>query len=139
MDTSLFTDKNKVPSHNELIMHLGETYPLWQLIREYVISRIPGANEEWNHSGIKYGWSFRIKNQKRTILYFLPRDNSFKVAFVFGQKATDLVMQSSVSNEIKKELELSRVYAEGRGIRIDLTNESLINDVKTLIDIKLAN
>lgn len=70
--------------------------------------------------GEKYGWNFRIKDKKRAIIYFLPRDNYFKVAFVFGQKATDTIMESDVSPGIRNDLEKATKYAEGRGIRIDV-------------------
>ncbi len=134
---SIFTDSNKLPDNNDLKESLGETYELWQLLKDYVISKYPKGFEEWSCS--KYGWSFRIKDKKRAIIYFLPRDRFFKVAFVFGQKATDLIMHSQITKSIKTEIESATVYAEGRGIRIDITNDKIIGDIKELIDIKLAN
>jgi len=134
---SIFTDKNKQPDSNDLKESLGDTYPLWQLIREYVLLKYPKGLEMWSCSN--YGWSFRIKDNKRAIIYLLPRDRFFKVAFVFGQKATDLIMDSKIDDSIKTELESAKVYAEGRGIRIDITDKMIIGDIKELIDIKLAN
>ncbi|MGV8091286.1 MAG: DUF3788 family protein [Mangrovibacterium sp.] len=134
---SIFTDKNKLPNDNDLKESLDDTYQLWQMIRNYVISKYPKGFEEWSCS--KYGWSFRIKDKKRAIIYFLPRDKYFKIAFVFGQKATDAIMVNDISSEIKKELEQSPKYAEGRGIRIDIKNDILISDIKKLIEIKLDN
>ena len=132
---SIFTDKNKIPDNNDLIASLGDTYQLWQLIKDYVISKYPKGFEQWNCS--KYGWSFRIKDKKRAIIYLLPRDKFFKVALVFGQKATDLIMKSNIANSIKSELDAAKVYAEGRGIRIDIKDKMVIGDIKELIDIKL--
>ena len=137
MDQSVFMDKNKKPDEINLMESLGATYSFWQKIREQVLSLYPSGLEEWNHSGAKYGWSFRIKDKKRAIVYLLPRDGYFKVAFVFGQKATDLILQSQVSQDIKNELESARVYAEGRGIRINVKEESVLGDVFALIRIKL--
>jgi hypothetical protein len=137
MDKSIFTDKQKVPEKHDLIDSLGETYSLWQQVRETVHLRYPGAIDEWNYGGEKYGWSFRIKDKKRAILYLLPRDRYFMVAFVFGQKAYDMIMKSTVSAAIKTELENARVYAEGRGISIEIRDDILLNDIKELISIKL--
>ena len=139
MDENIFTDKKSMPNNDNLLEVLGETYPLWHLIREYAHLKYPNAIDEWHYPGEKYGWSFRVKDKKRAILYFLPREKFFKVALVFGQKAMDAIMQSSISVDIKKELEAARVYAEGRGIRLEVKNESIINDIKKLIDIKIAN
>ncbi|MCX6231754.1 MAG: DUF3788 family protein [Bacteroidetes bacterium] len=138
MEISIFTNKISIPSNNDLLHSLDKTYVLWQEIRDYCFLKYPDAIEEWNYPGEKYGWSFRIKDKKRAIVYLLPRDHFFKVAFVFGQKATDAIMASEVSAEIKSELLAARVYAEGRGIRIAVTDEHILADIKTLIDIKLG-
>ena len=134
---SIFTDKNKLPDNADLKESLGDTYQLWQLIKDYVISKYPQGFEVWNCS--KYGWSVRIKDKKRAIIYLLPREKFFKVAFVFGQKATDSIMKSKIANSVKSELDSARVYAEGRGIRIEIKDKMIIRDIKELIDIKLAN
>ncbi len=139
MDKSIFTDKNTLPTLTDLKNKLGETFPLWQQISEYVHLKYPKVIEMWNYSGEKYGWSFRMKDTKRAILYLLPRDGFFKVAFVFGQKATDAILQSTISEVIKSELLSAKVYAEGRGIRIDIIHDTILDDIMKLIDIKIAN
>jgi hypothetical protein len=139
MDTSIFKDKKRIPGVKDLAEALGGTAHLWQALQDYVKLRFPDARPEWNYSGEKYGWSFRIKDKKRAIIYLLPRAGFFKVAFVFGKKATTAVMESRVATAIKTELAAARVYAEGRGVRIDIRDGSIIDDIKTLIDIKLAN
>lgn len=139
MDKSLFSDKKTVPNDADLVEPLGELVPLWQSLKQYVHLKYPAAVDEWNYPGDKYGWSFRVKDKKRAILYLLPRERYFKVAFVFGQKATDAIMNSQVSIAIKAELEAARTYAEGRGISIEVKNDQIINDIKQLIDIKIAH
>jgi len=138
MDTSIFSDKYIKPDDAALKSALGISYKNWQKIHNYVHLKYAAAIDEWSITGAKYGWSFRIKDKKRIIVYLLPRDKYFKTAFVFGQKATDDVMNSKVSNEIKNELNKAKVYAEGQGIRIDV-NDKNIKDVLQLIDIKLRN
>ncbi|PKP22856.1 MAG: hypothetical protein CVU05_02120 [Bacteroidetes bacterium HGW-Bacteroidetes-21] len=139
MDISVFMDKEARPDGEMLSKKLAETYADWQTIRDYVFQEYPKAFEEWNYSGPKYGWSFRIKDKKRAIVYLLPRKGFFKVAMIFGVKASEAVFASVVSDGIKKELQAAKVYAEGRGIRIDVTHKANLQDIKTLIDIKLAH
>jgi len=139
MDTSTFMDKTVIPTTKDLSGSLAKTFDLWQSIIGYVQLKYPAAVDEWNYSGTKYGWNFRIKDKKRAILYLLPRDRYFKVAFVFGGKATDAIMNSPVSTVIKSEIEAARVYAEGRGIRIDVADETIIKDIQILIDIKIVH
>lgn len=139
MDCSIFMDKSLQPDEAALHIALGESFELWKEIREYAFSKYPKATEEWNYPGIKYGWSFRIKDKKRAILYLLPREKYFKVAFVFGQKAVDQIMESDIAQEIRTELSNARVYAEGRGIRIDIIDKVQLKDIFFLIDVKISH
>jgi hypothetical protein len=138
MDKSCFPDKDSFPDETKLSGFLENTYHLWHSLKTYVNQKNPDTKEEWSFPGEKYGWSFRIKDKKRAIIYLLPREKYFRVAFVFGQKATDRIMKSKIPETIKAELQEAKVYAEGRGIRIDVKDETIIQDIKELIDIKLA-
>lgn len=139
MDQSIFMNKNTPPTRSDLKDKLGETYPLWQQISKYVLSKPIIVIEKWKYFSEKYGWSFRIQGKKRAIVYLLPRDKFFKVAFVFGQKATDAILQTEISAAIKSELLAAKVYAEGRGIRLDIIHDTILDDILILVDIKLAN
>ncbi len=136
-DLSIFPDKTTEPTNNGLTEKLGSTFELWKQIHDAVLTKYPNGLPEWNFAGKKYGWIYRIKDKKRAIIYLLPRDKYFKVAFVFGQKAYDSILNSGISAEIKTELQQARKYAEGRGIRIDVKNNEIVSDIIKLIDIKL--
>lgn len=139
MDISVFTNKEKIPTTDELKASLGVTFELWMALRDFVFEQYPLATEEWNFPGVKYGWNFRIKDKKRAILYLLPREKYFNVALIFGQKSTDKILGSDISNAIKTELNQAKVYAEGRGIRIAVYDSTNIADIEKLIITKLAN
>jgi hypothetical protein len=138
METSIFTNKEEKPDDQKLQLALGDMYESWMEIRSFIFSVYPKAIEEWNYPGQKYGWSFRMKDKNRAIIYLLPRDRFFMAAFVFGGKATSAALGSDINQEIKHEIETAKVYAEGRGFRIGLINETAINDIKKLVNIKLS-
>ncbi len=139
MDTSIFANKAIIPGTNDLSGALKDTCSLWNVIRDHVHKLYPEAIDEWHYSGAKYGWSFRIKDKKRVIVYLLPREGFFKVAFVFGQKASDTILESTIAADIKELLKSAKVYAEGRGIRIDILDGALLEDVKQMVEIKLSH
>lgn len=139
MDTSIFMDLNKKPKTDDLKVPLEKTYEFWLQIRDFVFERYPLAIEEWHVSVKKYGWGFRIKDKKRAIVYLSPREGFFRVTMVFGQKATDRILESGISESIKTELLNSKVYMEGRVIRLEIKDDSYLEDVKRLIEIKIAN
>lgn len=138
-DMSIFSEKTMIPTDRDLVNKLDINYKLWNQIHELVLSKYPEGLSEWKYPGKKYGWSFRIKDKKRVIIYMLPRDQYFKVAFVFGDKAVTKIMESNISNTIKTEISQAKKYVEGRGIKIDVKDDSIISDIGLLIDIKLNN
>lgn len=136
MNKSIFEEKSIEPTAEMLNNALKGNAVLWEKICDFVVMQYPAATKEWNYSGVKYGWSFRIKDKKRAIIYLLPRDGFFKAAFVFGQKAYAHIQNSEISEYIKRELSEARVYAEGIGIRIDVS-EANMDDVMNLVKTKL--
>lgn len=136
---SVFTEKEIQPTNETLSKALGDLYPLWKTISDYCIGMYPDAIVHWHFSGEKYGWAYRISDKKRVLIYLLPRDGFFKVAFVFGQRAMNEIEKSSIAESIKQELKEAKVYAEGRGIRIEVKNNYILNDIQELIAIKIQN
>lgn len=136
---SVFTDSTLSPTTSKLKEALGITYPFWEEISDYTLKVTKGLVGEWKFSGPKFGWSFRISDKRKVIIYLLPRDQYFKVAFVFGQKATDRILEGKFDEEIKAELQAAKVYAEGRGIRIAVRDNSITIDIQELITIKILS
>jgi len=137
MALSIFDEKTKFPSEIDLESTLAESYTCWKDIIEFVFQNHTKAEEVWSFSGAKYGWSLRLKEKKRAIVYLIPCKGSFKFGIVFGEKATTECRRSNLSGIIMEQIEAAPVYAEGRGIRIELKNSTFLEDVKKIILIKL--
>lgn len=135
---SIFLDKNQEPTTLDLQIGIGATFSIWNEIEVFLYEVYPKVYPKWHFTSAKMGWSFRMNDSKRVLVYLLPRNKFFKVAMVFSQKATDLILESDISENIKAELKAAKVYTEGRGIRIDIKDDSLLNDIKKLIQIKLS-
>ncbi len=134
---SVFADREVEPDKNDLAGKIGLLYATWQQVTQLVLSKLPHAIGQWNYPGQKYGWSYRLKYKRRAILYLLPQDACFDVVFVFGNKADKAVLESNCSDAIKDELMQAHQYAEGRSIRLNIDDNSLLDDLETLIDIKI--
>ena len=139
MPLPIFPDKNKPPATDDLKKALGKTISLWNEIKDYTLKNNSGADELWNYSGKTYVWSCHIKDIKRILVYLMPCEGFFKISPVFGEKATQEAMKSKISNEIKDIISSAKVYAEGRGFRINVKNKKTVGDIIKLIDIKLKN
>jgi hypothetical protein len=136
---SIFSNKDQQPTTNDLKDVLGEPFIIWNQLEVFTKSNYPKAISDWHFSGEKFGWSYRVKDNKRVILYLLPRDRFFKVALVFGQKAVGQILNSGICEAIKTDLMAAKAYAEGRGIRIEVRDASNLEDIRKLIQFKIMN
>jgi len=139
MSLSIFDNKSQVPTEEMLAQTLQDSCLWWNQLRAFVIKHYPSAMEEWKHSGKNYGWGFRLKDKKRAIIYLTPAYGYFLFSVVFGEKATQEALQSTISDELKEIISTAKVYAEGRGIRIEVKSANLIGDLQQMILIKLKN
>jgi hypothetical protein len=77
-NASIFLDKKIKPSDKDLAEKLDVTYDLCKRLHDLVLSKYPKGLADWNFPGKQYGWSFRIKDNRRALIYFLPRDQFLK-------------------------------------------------------------
>jgi len=136
---SIFTEKNIVPNEVDLKHTLADTFILWQQIENFTLLQYPTSTSGWYFSGTKYGWGYRISDAYRVLVYLLPRSGYFKLGLVFGKKALTVIQDSKVADSIKQELNTTKAFAEGTGIRLNITDASLLSDILLLITIKAAN
>lgn len=135
---SIFTFKNSKPTDEDLENALGNTYQIWKDIEDFTKIKYKNAICEWNFSSQKFGWSYKIKDSKRVLVYLLPRDRFFKVAFVFGEKALAQIFESDISETIKSDLNNAKKYTEGKGIRIEVKDLSDMKDIQKLVILKIS-
>ncbi|MEY8608827.1 DUF3788 family protein [Parabacteroides segnis] len=140
MATSYFEDKTKEPQDSELEIALGSTFPLFETMCKYLVDTYKDIRPEWKHYGNKTGWLLKIFKGKRNIMFVVPYEKTFTVTFTFGDKATQQVMESDISDEIKTDLQNAKKYMEGRVIVIPITDDTEnVDHLINLIDIKLNN
>lgn len=131
-----FDDETKPPDDAALAEALGSAIRLWDEFARHITQEYGPVTEEW---GFYKSWSMRLKRKKRTIVYFLPRDGSFLCAFVFGEKATEAARRAKLPKDVLKTIDEARVYAEGRGFRLEVKTKKDIETMKALAAIKMAN
>jgi Protein of unknown function (DUF3788) len=134
---SIFIDKLKTPDDSDLKSGLKDCFRWWKELENYTLEFDALYKPLWKFASEKFGWGFQIKDKKRAIVYLLPRDKYFKVGLVFGKKAVEKIMSTNIHDSIKKLINDAPEYAEGKGIRIDVKDDSLLNDIKALIQIKI--
>ena len=139
MAVSVFDDKAKKPTDQKLAKALGKSNRLWKEIKKNLKAEYGELIEEWKFYGQKSGWILKTLRKKRNLFFFIPLEGSFKVSFVFGDKAVAVVEESDLPEEIITSLKNARKYAEGRGLQIDVKGVADVEHIKKLVEIKVNN
>jgi hypothetical protein len=135
----LFLDKSVKPDDRLLARGLGRSFHSWETIREELGRTYGTLTPEWKYYGAKSGWTLKILLKKRNLFFFAPFENSFLVAFVFGEKAVRAVGESDLPASVIRELERARKYAEGRGVRIEVKSKKDVKTILALASIKVEH
>ena len=130
MSEILFDDKNFIPDDKALAEKLGSTYNYWVEIQDFVKEKYEDTTEEWKFYGKKYGWQLKTFLKKRNLFFLIPYQSYFKIVFVFGDKAVTEIEDSDISEDLKSVVINAKKYAEGRGLPIDVNDETYISDIK---------
>lgn len=136
MSFSIFGEKSIQPTEELLDEALANSKPLWELIKNHVITTYENSNVEWKFYSKAAGWTFVLKSGKRTLLYLIPLHHYFKVNFVFGEKAVALAQNSELSESIISLILEAKPYMEGRSFMVDVKTDNDIADVMKLLEIK---
>jgi hypothetical protein len=97
------------------------------------------TDKEWNCYSPKAGWSLRLKQKKRNIVYLAPCDQSFRVAFILGEEAMKVAKNTQFPAKYTKLIAEAIRYPEGSAIRFEVTNDDDVAFVKQLAKIKVEN
>ena len=139
MALSAFDDKSKEPLAAELEGALGRSSARWDELVAHIAEEYAPLDQTWNFSGAKWGWSLRLKQRKRTVLYMTPCERHFLVGFALGEKAVNAARAGSLPDSIMAIIDEAPKYAEGRGVRIEVRIQADLEGVKALAAIKMAN
>ena len=114
MKPNAFVGKKSQPSRQEVAAALGSSNELWEkLIADLHL------DPEWNSYSPKAGWSLKLKQKKRTILYLGPCEGSFRAAFVLGDKAIAAAKSSELPKRVLKMVAEAKKYPEGWAVRFE--------------------
>ncbi len=139
MAASVFGDKASKPTAQKLARVLGESNGLWKEIKKHLKAEYGELIEDWKFYGQKTSWLLKTLRKKRNLFFFVPSEDSFRLSFVFGDKAVAAAEQSDLPKDIVTTLKNTRKYAEGRGLQIEVKGNADVENIKKLVEIKVNN
>lgn len=99
---------------------LGPAQRLWDDIRRRVGRDFAPMTEEWVFSGKKHGWTLRLRQKKRAVLYLKPLEQCFRVSLALGPKAVDAARAAQLPPDVLRLIDEAVQFPEGKAIRIEV-------------------
>ena len=139
MALSAFADKSNEPASDELRRTLGRASARWDELLGHLAAEFEPLDSDWTFAGAKWGWSLRLRHEKRAILYLTPCRKHFLAGFALGERAVAAARRAALPDSTLAILEGARKYAEGRAVRLEIRTKADLEAVKRLAAIKMAN
>jgi hypothetical protein len=136
---SAFDDKSRSPEPARLRATLGPAAALWRKLLSGAAELDPDVVEAWNFAGPRYGWSLRVKQKERVVLHMTPCSGHFLAGIVLGEKTIAQAQAKGLPKPVLEVLEATPRYAEGRGIRHEVSSEQDLRVVLSLLELKMPD
>jgi hypothetical protein len=134
-----FRDKTKPPQDQDLSAMLGNTFSLWNQLKQRISMRFAPATAEWGFTSPKTGWGLRLKRNERTVLSMIPSQDHFIASFALGEKAVQAAHTSDLSDSVLTVIDNAPKYAEGRGVKLHVRSLQDVDNAEKLAVIKMKN
>lgn len=129
-----------IPSVEQIESVLGsDLMKVWNGLTTFVESHYE-FTPVWDEGG-KYGiWEVKYRRKGRTLCAFYLKDGRFTVLVVLGKAERERfeLLKTEFSPEIVELYTNTRQYHDGKWLWINVSDESLVEDIKKLIIIKKA-
>ena len=137
MATSIFDKKEEQPNENDVEKVLKSNFNVWEHFIEYLQSKHEIIETEWKFYSKNAGWCLKISNEKgKNIVFLLPNENYFIVTVNMGVKVKEQVLQADISDENKKIIEETKIYAEGISVLFTIKDKNNLEDIKMILSIR---
>ena len=135
-----FIGKESQPTEAEIAAALGSTAALWDQFIHWMAEKEGVSGQEWKGIVLKkYGWSLRLKQKSRNIVYLGPGNGCFMASFVLSDKAVEAARKSHLTKSVEDALATALRYPEGNGVRLVVQRASDLAAVRTIAAIKVTN
>jgi hypothetical protein len=136
MALSVLTDKSQTPTEDDLRRVLGKAFEVWTQLIDAVADRIGPVSQTWGFTSKSTGWGLRLRRKERIIVYMTPQNGKILVSFALGEKAVAAAKAAKLSPALLAAIDAAPSYAEGRGVRIEVSSSRQVAALAMVAEIK---
>lgn len=138
MNSDRYTDKNQMPTEDELYSSLGsEAKDAWVQLMSFAEEHYDHV-AEWNYGGKNYGWNFRYRKSGKTLFNMFPEKKGFTILLVLGKKEIEGYQDrcTEFSDAFRSVYDSAAQYHDGKWLWIRIEAAGQLEDIQRMILIK---
>lgn len=102
------------------------------------ITKLYNMEQIWNKGGKKWAYEYKFRKGGKTLCAFYFKENSLGFMIIFGKDERNKFeeIRSELSSDISEAYDNAETFYDGKWVMFDITNNSIIKDLKKLLFIK---
>lgn len=133
----ILKDPDQYPTEEVIYPCIGKKKALWISFFDALHEQHPDFLEEWKYYKDGKNWLMKVTRKSKTIFWLSVWKSTFKITFYFSDKAEELINQSDIPDDLKKEFKNGKRYGKIRGLTIVFSKKKDIEYAEALIAIRL--
>ncbi|MCZ7602487.1 MAG: DUF3788 family protein [Melioribacteraceae bacterium] len=138
MPQPTLTNKDQFPTEEIIFSHIGNSKVIWEELFKHIHTEHPDLIHEWRYYNDGKSWLMKVTRKSKTIFWLSVIKNAFQITFYFGDKAEHTLLESSISEKLKKEFKEGKRFGKIRGITLVMNKKQYLKDAKELINLKIS-
>jgi hypothetical protein len=130
-------DKSIYPSEEYLQSIIGDKMFIMKKLLSYAKDNYKDITEEWRYYNDGKQWLFKMQQKKKTIFWLTVFKETFRITFYFGNKAEQVIQESTVPQKIKDDFRNAPRYGAIRPITTIVNENQDLDNIIKLIDVKV--
>jgi hypothetical protein len=135
-------DADHIPSSQDIKDYLGEAKSIWDELTAYIEKTYQiKPQTTYSKCSAQPGWNVKYKKRNKALCTLYPMQNYFIALVVVGTKEEDEVeatLEAGIfTSYLNKLYQKTAFSAMGRWLMIEVKDREVLNDVRTLIGIRV--
>jgi hypothetical protein len=133
----VLSDKDLYPSDKVIFSHIGRLKSAWISFFEMISSEYPDFTRTWKYYNDGKRWLLKVARKTKTVFWLSVREKLFTTTFYFTDRATAMIGESGIPEELKAQFADGRQYGKIRGLTVAFAGKKEIPFARALIEVKL--
>lgn len=120
----------------ERLVGIDRVNVFYNIVNE--ITKLYDMEQIWNNGGKKWTYEYKFRKGSKTLCAFYFKENMLGFMIIFGKDEINRVeeIRDELSSDVLETYDNSETFHDGKWVMFDITNNSIIEDLKKLLFIK---